>query len=108
MIALLRGVVESIGLDQVVVSAGGVGFGVRVTPVHAQSLARGDEAVVHTATVVREDSLTLYGFADADERHCFRVLLGAKGVGAKLALAILAVPELLRASLRRLGGGRRV
>ena len=48
MIALLRGVVESIGLDQVVVSAGGVGFGVRVTPAHAQSLTRGARAVVNT------------------------------------------------------------
>lgn len=102
MIALLRGVVESIGLDQVVVSAGGVGFGVRVTPAHAQSLARGDEAVVHTATVVREDSLTLYGFASADERDVFERLMGVTGIGPKTALAALAVlrPDDLRRAVR--------
>ena len=102
MIALLRGVVESIGLDQVVVSAGGVGFGVRVTPVHAQSLTRGDEAVVHTAMVVREDSLTLYGFASADERDVFERLMGVTGIGPKTALAALAVlrPDDLRRAVR--------
>ena len=102
MIALLRGVVESIGLDQVVVSAGGVGFGVRVTPAHAQSLTRGDEAVVHTAMVVREDSLTLYGFASADERDVFTKLLSVSGIGPKIALAALAVlrPDDLRRAVR--------
>ena len=102
MIALLRGVVESIGLDQVVVSAGGVGFGVRVTPAHAQSLTRGDEAVVHTAMVVREDSLTLYGFASADERDVFERLMGVTGIGPKTALAALAVlrPDDLRRAVR--------
>ena len=102
MIALLRGVVESIGLDQVVVSAGGVGFGVRVTPAHAQSLTRGEEAVVHTAMVVREDSLTLYGFASADERDVFERLMGVTGIGPKTALAALAVlrPDDLRRAVR--------
>ena len=106
MIALLRGVVESIGLDQVVVSAGGVGFGGRVTPVHAQSLARGDEAVVHTATVVREDSLTLYGFASADERDVFERLMGVTGIGPKTALAAAPAGEVeaeVRAALVGLG-----
>mgnify|MGYP002741365002 FL=1 len=56
---------------------------------------------MHTELLVREDSMTLFGFADADERHCFRVLLGAKGVGAKLALAVLAVhtPDALRRAI---------
>ncbi|WP_366179934.1 Holliday junction branch migration protein RuvA [Actinomyces timonensis] len=114
MIASLRGAVTAVSLNSAVIETGGVGVAVLATPTTLSSLRVGAEAVLHTELIVREDSLTLYGFADADERDCFRVLLGAKGVGAKLALAMLAVhtPDALRraiaaedlASLKRVPG----
>ena len=114
MIASLRGTVLETSLIGAVIEVGGVGMAFRATPATLAGLRTGEEGFVHTELVVREDALTLYGFADADERHCFRVLLGAKGVGAKLALAILAVhtPDALRravaaddvAALRRVPG----
>lgn len=98
MIASLRGTVTSVSLTGAVIEVGGVGMSVLATPTTLASLRVGEETSLATELIVREDSLTLYGFADADERDCFRVLLGAKGVGAKLALAMLAVhtPDALR------------
>ncbi|WP_315503564.1 Holliday junction branch migration protein RuvA [Actinomyces radicidentis] len=98
MIASLRGTVASVSLTGAVIEVGGVGMSVLATPATLAALRVGEEAALATELIVREDSLTLYGFADADERDCFRVLLGAKGVGAKLALAMLAVhtPDALR------------
>ena len=98
MIASLRGNVLEVSLTGAVIEVGGVGVAFQATPATRAGLRTGQEGFVHTELVVREDSLTLFGFADADERHCFRVLLGAKGVGAKLALAVLAVhtPDALR------------
>lgn len=114
MISSLRGKVLDVSLSAVVIETGGVGLRVLATPTTLAGLQVGQEAQVHTELIVREDSLTLYGFADADERDCFRALLGAKGVGAKLALAMLAVhtPDSLRrivasqdvAALRRVPG----
>ena len=114
MIASLRGNVLEVSLTGAVIEVGGVGMAFQATPATLAGLRAGEEGFVRTELVVREDALTLYGFADADERHCFRVLLGAKGVGAKLALAILAVhtPDALRravaaddvAALRRVPG----
>ncbi|WP_172120115.1 Holliday junction branch migration protein RuvA [Actinomyces faecalis] len=101
MIASLRGTVLEISLTGAVIEVGGVGMAFQATPTTLAGLRVGEEGTVHTELVVREDSLTLFGFADADERLCFRVLLGAKGVGAKLALAILAVhtPDALRRAI---------
>ncbi|BAW93218.1 crossover junction endodeoxyribonuclease [Actinomyces sp. Chiba101] len=101
MIASLRGTVAAVSLTSAVIETGGVGMAVLATPTTLSSLRVGAEALLHTELIVREDSLTLYGFADADERDCFRVLLGAKGVGAKLALAMLAVhtPDALRRAI---------
>ena len=98
MIASLRGTVLEVSLTGAVIEVGGVGVAFQAAPATLAGLRAGEEGFVHTELVVREDSLTLFGFADADERHCFRVLLGAKGVGAKLALAVLAVhtPDALR------------
>ena len=114
MIASLRGTVTDVGLSAAVVEVGGVGLRVLATPATLACLRVGEETHLSTELIVREDSLTLYGFADADERDCFTVLLGAKGVGAKLALAMLAVhtPDALRravasqdvAALRRVPG----
>ncbi|ATE53313.1 Holliday junction branch migration protein RuvA [Actinosynnema pretiosum] len=101
MISSLRGQVLSIGLDHAVVEVGGVGFAVQATPATLASLRRGEEAVLSTALVVREDSLTLFGFADADSRQLFGLLQTVSGIGPRLALATLAVlePEKLRAAL---------
>lgn len=101
MIASLRGEVLEVSLTGATIEVGGVGMSFLATPATLAGLRVGQEGRVCTELVVREDSLTLYGFADADERHCFRVLLGAKGVGAKLALAMLAVhtPDALRRAI---------
>ena len=101
MIASLRGTVLSVGLTGAVIETGGVGMSIQATPTTLSGLRVGEESLVHTELVVREDSLTLFGFADADERDSFRTLMSAKGVGAKLALAMLAVhtPTTLRRAI---------
>ena len=98
MIAFVRGNVASVGLDTAVVEVGGVGFEVRATPGTLADLRVGEPATLPTSLVVREDSLTLYGFADDDERTVFELLQTASGVGPRLAQAMLAVhrPDDLR------------
>ena len=98
MIASVGGPVLSVGLDQVVVGVGGVGLLVHKTPGTAAGLRRGGEARLATSLVVREESLTLYGFADEDERAVFELVQTVSGVGPRLALAMLAVhaPDALR------------
>ena len=91
MIASVRGEVLDIALDHVVIEAAGVGYKVMTTPSTLATLRRGTEARLITAMIVREDSMTLYGFADADSRDLFSTLLGVSGVGPKIALATLAV-----------------
>jgi Holliday junction DNA helicase RuvA len=91
MIASVRGEVLDIALDHVVLEAAGVGYKVMATPSTLATLRRGSEARLITAMIVREDSQTLYGFADADARDLFLTLLGVSGVGPKIALATLAV-----------------
>jgi holliday junction DNA helicase RuvA len=101
MIASVRGEVLDIALDHVVIEAAGVGYKVMATPSTLATLRRGSEARLITAMIVREDSMTLYGFADADARDLFLTLLGVSGVGPKIALATLAVYDapVLRQSL---------
>ena len=101
MIASLRGTVLSVGLTGAVIETGGVGMSIQATPTTLSGLRVGEETLIHTDMVVREDSLTLFGFADADERDSFRTLMIAKGVGAKLALAMLSVhtPNSLRRAI---------
>ncbi|KZB86239.1 Holliday junction branch migration protein RuvA [Amycolatopsis regifaucium] len=101
MISSVRGEILSIGLDHVVIEVGGVGFAVQATPATLATLRRGEEAMLHTALVVREDSLTLFGFADADARELFGLLQTVSGIGPRLALATLAVldPDKLRSAL---------
>lgn len=98
MIASITGPVEALGLDQVVVTVGGVGMRAHATPATLAGLAVGRDARLATSLVVREDSLTLYGFADDDERDVFETLQTVSGVGPRLALAMLAVhtPDGLR------------
>ena len=104
MISSVRGGVLAIGLDHAVVEVGGVGLTVHATPGTLAGLRRGEAARLATTLVVREDSLTLFGFADDAERELFTLLQTVAGVGPRLALAVLAVhdPDTLR---RALAGG---
>ena len=101
MISTIRGEVLSISLDHAVVEVGGVGLAVHAVPATLATLRRGEQARLTTALVVREDSLTLYGFADPEARGLFGLLQTVSGVGPRLALATLAVldPETLRGAL---------
>jgi len=101
MIASVRGSVLHVGLDRVVVEVGGVGMLVHTTPGTAASVRRGQEAGLSTTLVVREDSLTLYGFGNDDERDMFEQVQTVSGVGPRLALAMLSVmpPDRIRAAI---------
>ena len=98
MIAHLRGTVAGVAPDGAVIEVGGVGMRVQCTPGTLAALKPGEPAQVATSLVVREDSLTLYGFSSDDERNVFELLQTATGVGPRLALAMLAVhaPDALR------------
>jgi Holliday junction DNA helicase RuvA len=93
MIASIRGEVLEVALDHVVIEASGVGYRINATPSTLATLRRGAEARLVTAMIVREDSMTLYGFADSDSRDLFQTLLSVSGVGPRLAMATLAVHE---------------
>ncbi|WP_326638808.1 Holliday junction branch migration protein RuvA [Streptosporangium sp. NBC_01755] len=98
MIASVRGQVTAVAPDGAVVEVGGVGVLVHCTPGTLATLRTGEEARLATSLVVREESLTLFGFATDDERGIFEMLQTANGVGPKVALAMLAVhtPNALR------------
>jgi len=91
VISSLRGTVLAISGGSIVIEVGGVGFSVQVTPYHALSLRIGDEAMVLTSLIVREDALSLFGFADADQLQVFDLLTGVSGVGPKSAIGVLSV-----------------
>jgi Holliday junction DNA helicase RuvA len=101
MIASVRGIVAAVGPDGAVVEVGGVGLAVSCSPATVARLRLGESARLATSLVVREDSLTLYGFADDDERALFELLQTANGVGPKLAQTMLAVhpPRELRRAI---------
>ncbi|HEU5005355.1 MAG TPA: Holliday junction branch migration protein RuvA [Jatrophihabitantaceae bacterium] len=101
MIASVRGTVAALGPDGAVVEVGGVGLAVSCSPGTLARLRVGETARLATSLVVREDSLTLYGFADDDERATFELLQTANGVGPKLAQTMLAVhpPRELRRAI---------
>ncbi len=98
MIAHLSGTVAGISPDGAVIDVGGVGLRVQCTPDTLASLRLGESARVATSLIVREDSLTLFGFGTDDERNAFELLQTASGIGPRLALAMLAVhsPDALR------------
>ncbi|WP_078310764.1 MULTISPECIES: Holliday junction branch migration protein RuvA [unclassified Mycobacterium] len=91
MIASVNGEAIDIALDHVVIEAAGVGYRVNATPATLSTLRRGTQVRLITAMIVREDSMTLYGFTDTDARDLFLTLLGVSGVGPKIAMATLAV-----------------
>lgn len=91
MIASVRGTVIDMGASHVVVECGGVGHLVTVTARTAATLMRGEEGFLLTTLVVREDAMTLYGFAAAPEREMFELLQTVSGLGPRLAMAVLQV-----------------
>ena len=101
MIASVRGTVVSVSPDGAVIEVGGVGLAVHCAPGTLAGLRTGAPARLATSLVVREDSLTLYGFADDDEKHLFELLQTASGVGPRLAQAVLAVhhPDVVRKAI---------
>ncbi|QEU95657.1 Holliday junction branch migration protein RuvA [Streptomyces kanamyceticus] len=98
MIAFVSGPVAALAPDAAVVEVGGIGMAVQCAPNTLSTLRVGQQTKLATSLVVREDSLTLYGFADDDERQTFELLQTASGVGPRLAQAMLAVhsPDALR------------
>lgn len=101
MIASVRGTVLSVALDHAVIDVGGVGLAIRSTPATLAGLRRGEKARLATTLVVREDSLTLFGFAADDAKELFQLVQSVSGVGPRIALALLAVldPDELRRAL---------
>lgn len=89
MIASLRGAVIALSGGRAVIDVGGVGYAVTLTERHARALRLGDIALVHTALVVREDDMSLFGFADEIELGLFDLLRTVSGVGPKSALGVL-------------------
>ncbi len=104
MIASVRGTVIAIALDHAVLEVGGVGLAIRTTPSTLAGLRRGQQARLATTLVVREDSLTLFGFPSDAAKELFELVQSVSGVGPKIALALIAVlePDQLR---RALGSG---
>ncbi len=90
MIAFVRGRVAGLTLSSAVLEIGGVGLEVMCTPGTLAGLRTGQEATLPTSMVVREDSLTLFGFVDEDEKQTFELVQTASGVGPKLAQAMVA------------------
>lgn len=90
MISSVRGIVLTVAGTVAIVEVGGVGLGIQVTPQHGLTLRVGQEALLHTALIVREDDLSLFGFATPEELTVFDLLRGVSGVGPKSALGVLA------------------
>lgn len=90
MISSVRGTVLAALGTHVVIEVGGVGLGIQVTPQQALALRIGAEARLHTALIVREDDLSLFGFAEPEELQVFDLLRSVTGVGPKSALGVLA------------------
>ncbi|HYN92456.1 MAG TPA: Holliday junction branch migration protein RuvA [Pilimelia sp.] len=101
MIASVRGRVAAVSPDHAVIEVGGLGLAVQCAPGTLATLRTGEQARLATTLVVREDSLTLYGFADDDAKQLFELLQTASGVGPRLAQAVLAVhsPEAVRTAI---------
>lgn len=91
MISRVLGTVAQIGVDDVVVVYGGLGFKVFIVPPLASELHKGDEIELYTHLIVREDALTLYGFKTEEERRVFEILMSVTGIGPRIGLAALSV-----------------
>jgi Holliday junction DNA helicase RuvA len=101
MIASVSGAVAAVTGESAVVEIGGIGVAVQCTPATLATLRPGEQVRLATSLVVREDSLTLFGFGSDDERAVFEILQSVTGVGPRLAQAVLAVhtPDAVRAAV---------
>lgn len=101
MIATLTGEIKGISLDRAIVEVGGVGLSVNITQSAASNLNLGTTVTFHTSLVVREESLTLYGFLTAESKQLFEQVQTVSGIGPKVALSILGslTPEELAAAI---------
>lgn len=101
MIAFVRGEVAALTLSSAVLEVGGVGLELMCTPGTLATLRTGAKATLSTSMVVREDSMTLFGFVDDDEKQTFELVQTASGVGPKVAQAMVAVlsPDDLRRAI---------
>ena len=90
MIALLTGTVRTVSTDRIILEVAGVGYLIHITPAAAATLTLGNSLTIHTSMVVREDSMTLYGFIDAASRETFELVQTVSGIGPRVALSILA------------------
>ncbi len=90
MIAQLTGSILSISTDRIILEVAGVGYLIHVTPTTSATLTLGNSLTVHTSMVVREDSMTLYGFIDPSSRETFELVQTVSGIGPRVALSILA------------------
>jgi len=101
MIATLTGEIKAISLDRAIVEVGGVGLSVNITQSAASNLNLGTTVTFHTSLVVREESLTLYGFLTAESKQLFEQVQTVSGIGPKVALSILGslTPEDLAAAI---------
>ncbi|MDR0434486.1 MAG: Holliday junction branch migration protein RuvA [Gracilibacteraceae bacterium] len=100
MIGLLKGTIEALTPEQVLISVGGVGFEAGTPTRLTAGLRAGQEIVLYTVMLTREDDISLYGFGSQDDRNLFRLLISVSGVGPKAALGLLSVfaaPELKKA-----------
>lgn len=94
MIASLFGTIKSLKIDQLVIDVNGVGYLVNISSRTSGQLSLGRDAQIHTSMVVREDSLTLFGFLEMAERELFELLQSVSGIGPKVALAITQAMEI--------------
>jgi Holliday junction DNA helicase RuvA len=101
MIAFVRGRVAAVTLSSAVLEVGGIGLELMCTPGTLATLRPGESAVLPTSMVVREDSLTLFGFLDDDEKQTFELVQTASGIGPKVAQSMLSVlsPDDLRRAI---------
>lgn len=102
MIASVRGVIQSIGIDHLIIETGGIGFLIYAPRPTLNTIGEvGREVVLHTLLIVREDALTLYGFSDPTQRNLFEQLIGVSGIGPKIALNLLSsgTPDEVRNSI---------
>ncbi|MBP3223157.1 MAG: Holliday junction branch migration protein RuvA [Actinomycetaceae bacterium] len=102
MISVIRGEILDIDAQSLVVDVSGVGMCVNVLPTCVQKKHKGDDCFLYTSLIVREDSLTLYGFEDVQERRVFDILQSVSGIGPRIALAVLAVytPAILKKEVK--------
>jgi Holliday junction DNA helicase RuvA len=101
VISSVSGKVLELGIDNAVISVGGIGLRMALTPRHIMSLKHQIEVFVHTKLIVREDDLSLFGFESTNQRELFDLLCSVNGIGPKLAMTVLAglTEDILRSAV---------